>query len=311
MRTKLIGSIALLSILTFAACGGSSGSVGDQLSALTISSGTLSPAFVSGTADYTVSVDNSVTSVTVVPTAKDAGATIKVNDVAVTPGQASGAINLAVGDNTITIKVTTSDGKATTTYTVTVTRAATSVAGGIGDPCTCSGSGCTNALTGVTLPAGGTITGCSNIPQANISAGRALMCLRSFESTGTAQSLGVPSLYFANGYCALGAAKCTNTGALDLCSADPGSTFGNYDTMTTCPSGSVMISYSLSLPSLSIAIYTKACTKSCTVNTDCRNNETDPVFANATTGYECIDKNGVEFCFDPRDFTGAYTAQAF
>jgi hypothetical protein len=95
-----------------------------NLSNLGLSSGTLSPVFASGTQDYTATVTDSVTSITVTPTASDSTATIQVNGVAVTSGTASGAINLNVGANTITTLVTAQDGTTTKTYTVTVTRAA-------------------------------------------------------------------------------------------------------------------------------------------------------------------------------------------
>jgi len=94
------------------------------LSAMTISSGTLSPAFASATTAYTASVANSVSSITLTPTRNQANATITVNGSAVTSGSASGAIALTVGTNTITTVVTAQDGSTTKTYTVTVTRAA-------------------------------------------------------------------------------------------------------------------------------------------------------------------------------------------
>jgi gliding motility-associated-like protein len=98
------------------------------LSNLTISSGTLTPTFVSGTISYTDAVANTVNSVTVTPTVTDATATIKVNGTTVTSGSASGAIALSVGPNTITTKVTAQDGTTVDIYTITVTRAASSVA---------------------------------------------------------------------------------------------------------------------------------------------------------------------------------------
>jgi len=94
------------------------------LSAMTISSGTLSPGFASGTASYTASVTNATASITVTPTVTQANATITVNGAAVTSGSASGAISLSVGSNTITTVVTAQDGTTTQTYTTTVTRAA-------------------------------------------------------------------------------------------------------------------------------------------------------------------------------------------
>ncbi len=92
------------------------------LSSLAVSQGTLTPAFSPGVADYTDNVTNSVTSVTVTPTANESHATISVNGQAVSSGQASQSINLSVGDNPITIEVTAQDGTTINTYTVTVTR---------------------------------------------------------------------------------------------------------------------------------------------------------------------------------------------
>ena len=93
------------------------------LSALTLTTATLSPTFASGTTSYTASVVNATTSITVTPTRTQANATITVNGTAVTSGSASGAISLNVGANTITVVVTAQDGTTTATYTVTVTRA--------------------------------------------------------------------------------------------------------------------------------------------------------------------------------------------
>jgi hypothetical protein len=93
------------------------------LSGLTISSGTLNPSFASATTGYTVSLANSVSSVTVTPTASSAGARVTVNSANVTSGQASASISLNEGNNTITIIVTAPD-TSFQTYTITVTRAA-------------------------------------------------------------------------------------------------------------------------------------------------------------------------------------------
>ncbi len=95
-----------------------------NLSGLTYSSGALTPAFASGTINYTQSVANSVSSITVTPTVNDANATVTVNGSAVASGVASGNINLSVGANTIITVVTAQDGSTTKTYTTTVTRAA-------------------------------------------------------------------------------------------------------------------------------------------------------------------------------------------
>ena len=97
---------------------------------LTLSHGTLSPDFVTGTTAYSASVTNAVSTITATPTVSDASATVAVNGAVVISGQASGDINLNVGVNAITVLVTARDGMTTKTYTVTVTRAPDSSGGG-------------------------------------------------------------------------------------------------------------------------------------------------------------------------------------
>lgn len=97
-----------------------------DLASLSLSAGTLSPAFASGVTTYTAAVPNTTTSLTVTPGASEATATVTVNGATVAPGSASGTIALAVGANVITTIVTAEDGTTTSTYTVTVTRAASS-----------------------------------------------------------------------------------------------------------------------------------------------------------------------------------------
>lgn len=93
----------------------------NYLSALTISQGTLSPAFDRYTTVYTAEVENETESITVTPVKDSYWASIKVNGTAVTSGTASGAIALAEGENTITIRVTAENGSVKD-YTVKVTR---------------------------------------------------------------------------------------------------------------------------------------------------------------------------------------------
>lgn len=97
-----------------------------NLSNFTISAGTLSPTFSSGTTSYTANVANNVTSLTVTPTTSSANSTVTVNGTTVTSGSTSGSIPLAVGNNTISTVVTAQDGSTTKTYTLTVTRATAS-----------------------------------------------------------------------------------------------------------------------------------------------------------------------------------------
>ncbi|QMV41906.1 S-layer homology domain-containing protein [Cohnella cholangitidis] len=100
-----------------------------NLSGLTLSSGTLSPAFAPGTTSYTASVTNSVYSIAIMPTMANVTATVTVNGQTLTAGAAS--VGLNVGSNPITIVVTAQNG-ATKTYTVTVTRASLPSTGGGG-----------------------------------------------------------------------------------------------------------------------------------------------------------------------------------
>ncbi|MCX6185832.1 MAG: cadherin-like beta sandwich domain-containing protein [Bacteroidetes bacterium] len=100
-----------------------------NLSALTISSGTLTPSFIASTFSYSVSVINSVSSVTVTPTKSDANATIQVrinngSYTTVVSGSSSSALALNVGSNTVDAKVTAQDGTTIQTYTITVSRLA-------------------------------------------------------------------------------------------------------------------------------------------------------------------------------------------
>jgi len=88
------------------------------LTGLSLSAGTLSPAFATGTLSYTAAVANATTSLTATPTANGTAPSPTVNGTAVASGSASGAITLAVGSNTIAVVL---DG---VSYTLTVTRAA-------------------------------------------------------------------------------------------------------------------------------------------------------------------------------------------
>jgi gliding motility-associated-like protein len=91
-----------------------------NLSGLTISKGTLSPAFAAGTISYKDTVTAS--SVTIKPTGTNSRAIIKVNGIAVANGTNSGSIPLAVGNNTISTVVTSEDGTKVRTYTIAVHR---------------------------------------------------------------------------------------------------------------------------------------------------------------------------------------------
>jgi hypothetical protein len=85
------------------------------LNGLTVSVGTLSPAFNAADTVYTVNVANSVTSIAVTGTANHANATVSGNET---------NKSLVVGNNVVSITVTAENGTTTKTYTVTVVRAA-------------------------------------------------------------------------------------------------------------------------------------------------------------------------------------------
>ena len=93
----------------------------NNLRSLTVTSGSLIPAFAAGTTSYTVDVATSVTNVTVTAQAQDAGATVSINNQTTT----SLSVPLgAAGTNTpIQVEVTAPNGSQKT-YVVTVNRAA-------------------------------------------------------------------------------------------------------------------------------------------------------------------------------------------
>ena len=99
------------------------------LSGLNLSEGTLNPAFAAATTDYTATVANGVSSITVTPTPTDSSATVAFqdgNDAALTDADSAAGhqANLSVGANTIKVRVTAEDTATEQTYTVTVTREA-------------------------------------------------------------------------------------------------------------------------------------------------------------------------------------------
>ncbi len=95
------------------------------LRTLSISPGTLSPAFMGGTTAYTVEVPNSVPSVVVTPTRRDASAhRVTVDGTTILSGTSSIPILLDPGTpKDIVVVVTAEDETTTRTYTITVTRA--------------------------------------------------------------------------------------------------------------------------------------------------------------------------------------------
>lgn len=113
---------------------------------MTVSNGTLSPAFAQNIIDYTVNVPNATSKIAVVPTLSNLNASFVI----VANGQivASGAeVDLNVGANVFAITVTATDGT-TKTYAISVSRAEALLAGSGGS--SSSGSGSLNNNTGTT-----------------------------------------------------------------------------------------------------------------------------------------------------------------
>ncbi len=93
-----------------------------NLTSLALNNGTVAPPFDPNNHNYSASVDNSVSTISVIPTTADVTATVTVNGIIVSSGTASPGIPLNVGNNTISTVVTAQDGTTTQTYSVTVTR---------------------------------------------------------------------------------------------------------------------------------------------------------------------------------------------
>jgi uncharacterized membrane protein len=91
------------------------------LSSLDIKPGTLAPGFTPDNGEYSVSVDNNVDSLAIMPVANDDFFMITVNGNLVDKNKPSQEINLNSGDNTIMIKVTGED-NSIKTYKIVVTR---------------------------------------------------------------------------------------------------------------------------------------------------------------------------------------------
>ncbi len=92
----------------------------NDLSALTVSVGSLSPGFSAGTTSYTVMVNFGMSSITVTATAAEPNASVQI---LVGSNVQTGAITLAQGSTTITVRVTSQLGNSED-YTIVVTRAA-------------------------------------------------------------------------------------------------------------------------------------------------------------------------------------------
>lgn len=93
-----------------------------DLTSLTVSSTNLLPAFTSETTAYSATVDNPVSSIILVAVLADEKASVEVDDIKVTSGEASQPVALNVGTNIIRVKVTAQDVAVTKIYTLEITR---------------------------------------------------------------------------------------------------------------------------------------------------------------------------------------------
>jgi fibronectin type 3 domain-containing protein len=93
-----------------------------DLAGISMSSGTLTPAFDSSIVTYSISVPNDIANLSLTPQPADSAASVTVNGAAVATGNPSPAIALLAGENTIILVVTAQNGRTTKTYSVTATR---------------------------------------------------------------------------------------------------------------------------------------------------------------------------------------------
>ncbi len=99
--------------------------IGAELSNLSFSAGNLTPAFQPGVTSYTLQVANSVSSISITPTANDtANTVVRVNGVTVAAGSSSEQIDIPVGDTSIQVRVRSKDYESVRNYTILVKRAA-------------------------------------------------------------------------------------------------------------------------------------------------------------------------------------------
>jgi len=123
-----------------------------DLSGIALSSGILSPVFSTSITSYSSNVANQVSSITLTPSAYDSNATMTVNGIRVSNGEASGVIQLNVGSNTIPIVATAQDGTRKT-YSVLVVREQGSSSSG-GSSSTPSNDTVTSTDSTLKLPVG-------------------------------------------------------------------------------------------------------------------------------------------------------------
>ncbi len=145
-----------------------------NLTGLSVSVGTLSPAFSSTTIIYTDTV--ATNTITLTPTLSDANAQVKINGITVTNNTASNPITINAGSNEINVIVTSTDGTTARTYTVYVYKNPCTTTSSTTDASICSNSspyvwnGTSYSTSGSysTTFVGGNAQGCDSVANLNL-----------------------------------------------------------------------------------------------------------------------------------------------
>lgn len=95
-----------------------------NLQSLSISSGTLSPAYSESVISYTANIESTVESITVTAAKADSNAKIKINGFETVSGVASNPITMNTGNNTVTVAVYAQNGTTEKDYSILITKAA-------------------------------------------------------------------------------------------------------------------------------------------------------------------------------------------
>lgn len=98
-----------------------------NLVALETNAGLLQPAFNTNISDYTLTVPYTVPSIKIKPTKSQYASSVRINELPVNSAEYSPAINLTVGQNLITVKVTAQDRATTKTFNLNITRIGSTV----------------------------------------------------------------------------------------------------------------------------------------------------------------------------------------
>ena len=163
----------------------------------------------------------------------------------------------------------------------------------VGGACSCIGDACTITMGDDTRPLPApdadlvTFVGCDP----DEVTGAVTSCFLSYDG-----NLGTTT-YYEDGLCAVSSTNCEGNAA--LC---PTAMYGDYDAHNDCSAGDVMLETTTVVTVLgdqTMTIHSKICVAACAAEGDCR------------SGYECLDKDGVLFCYDDRNFSGDYTATQF